>query len=108
MKVYGFFILVLLVSFESYSQQTLISSTAQHSHTFSYNDSTFLLDGRPFQIISGEIHYSRVPREAWRHRMRMAKAMGINTIGTYIFWNLHEPQKGVYDFSGNNDIAEFV
>lgn len=77
-------------------------------HTFKLADSAFLLDGKPFQIISGEMHYPRVPREAWRARMKMAKAMGINTIGTYVFWNLHEPQKGKFDFSGNNDIVDFV
>jgi len=77
-------------------------------HTFTFNDSAFLLDGKPFQMISGEMHYPRIPREAWRQRMKMAKAMGINTIGTYVFWNLHEPQKGKFDFSGNNDIAAFV
>lgn len=77
-------------------------------HTFALSDSSFLLDGKPFQMISGEMHYPRVPREAWRARMKMAKAMGLNTIGTYVFWNLHEPQKGKFDFSGNNDIVEFV
>lgn len=82
-------------------------ATAQ-KHTFALGDSTFLLDNKPFQIISGEIHYPRVPREAWRQRMQMAKAMGLNTIGTYVFWNLHEPEKNKFDFSGNNDIAEFV
>lgn len=82
------------------------SSVARH--TFALGDSAFLLDGKPFQIISGELHYPRVPREAWRARMKMAKAMGLNTIGTYVFWNIHEPQKGNYDFSGNNDIAAFV
>jgi beta-galactosidase len=82
---------------------------AQRSpHTFALSDSCFLLDGKPFQMISGEMHYPRVPREAWRARMKMAKAMGLNTIGTYVFWNLHEPQKGKFDFSGNNDIVEFV
>lgn len=80
----------------------------RHRHTFSLSDSSFLLDGKPFQMISGEMHYPRIPREAWRARMKMAKAMGLNTIGTYVFWNLHEPQKGKFDFSGNNDIAEFV
>jgi len=78
------------------------------THTFTLGDSVFLLDGKPFQMISGEMHYPRVPREAWRARMKMAKAMGLNTIGTYVFWNLHEPQKGKFDFSGNNDVAEFV
>jgi beta-galactosidase len=77
-------------------------------HTFALGDEAFLLDGKPFQMISGEMHYPRVPREAWRARMKMAKAMGLNTIGTYVFWNLHEPQKGKFDFTGNNDVAEFV
>ena len=77
-------------------------------HSFALGDSVFLLDGKPFQIISGEMHYTRVPREAWRARMKMAKAMGLNTIGTYVFWNVHEPQKGIFDFRGNNDIGAFV
>jgi len=80
----------------------------QAKHTFKLGETTFLLDEKPFQIISGELHYPRVPKEAWRARMKMAKAMGLNTIGTYVFWNLHEPQKGKFDFSGNNNIAEFV
>ena len=77
-------------------------------HSFTVNDTDFLLDGKPFQIISGEMHYTRIPRAVWRQRMRMAKAMGLNTIGTYAFWNVHEPQPGQFDFSGNNDIAAFV
>jgi beta-galactosidase len=93
-------IILLLVSM-------CLHSIAQQ-HTFSLGDTAFLLDGKPFQMISGEIHYPRVPREAWRARMKMAKAMGLNTIGTYVFWNLHEPEKGQYNFSGNNDIAAFV
>jgi len=78
------------------------------SHTFVLGDSAFLLDGKPFQIISGEMHYTRIPREAWRARMKAAKAMGLNTIGTYVFWNANEPEKGKFDFTGNNDIAAFV
>jgi beta-galactosidase len=96
-------LLFVLVLFTSYC---LRAQTAKH--TFTLSDNAFLLDGKPFQIISGEMHYTRVPREAWRARMKMAKAMGLNTIGTYVFWNAHEPQKGRYDFSGNHDIAEFV
>src|SRR4051794_8107001 len=95
----------LLLLFLSLS--TLVSGQ-QTKHSFSLGDSAFLLDGKPFQMISGEIHYPRVPREAWRQRMRMAKAMGLNTVGTYVFWNVHEPQKGKFEFSGNNDIAAFV
>ncbi len=78
------------------------------SHSFALGDSAFLLDGKPLQIISGEIHYPRVHKEAWRQRLKMAKAMGLNTVSTYVFWNLHEPLKGQYDFTGNNNVAEFV
>src|SRR5579872_989907 len=86
----------------------LLTMGVHAQHSFTLSDSAFLLDGKPFVMISGEMHYPRVPREAWRARMKMAKAMGLNTIGTYVFWNVHEPQKGVFDFSGNNDVREFV
>jgi beta-galactosidase len=78
------------------------------THTFTLGTDHFLLDGKPLQMISGELHYPRIPREAWRARLKMAKAMGLNTIGTYVFWNAHEPQPGKYDFTGNNDVAAFV
>ncbi len=77
-------------------------------HTFAVQQGQFALDGKPFRIISGEMHYPRVPRAYWRDRFQMAKAMGLNTITTYVFWNLHEPRPGVYDFSGNNDVAEYI
>ncbi|HTY05659.1 MAG TPA: glycoside hydrolase family 35 protein [Gemmatimonadales bacterium] len=77
-------------------------------HTFAVGDSAFLLDGRPFQILAGEMHYPRIPREDWRQRFRMAKAMGLNTVSAYVFWNVHEPRPGVFDFAGNADVAEFV
>ncbi|MFD2873083.1 beta-galactosidase [Mucilaginibacter ximonensis] len=83
-------------------------ASAQAKHTFALGNTQFLLDGKPFQMISGEMHYPRVPREAWRARMKMAKAMGLNTIGTYVFWNVHEPEKGKFDFTGGSDVAEFV
>ena len=77
-------------------------------HTFVAGYGQFLLDGKPFQIVSGEMHYARIPRAYWRDRLRMAKAMGLNSITTYVFWNWHEAKPGFYDFSGNRDVAEFV
>lgn len=68
----------------------------------------FYLDGKPFQVISGSIHYFRVVPEYWRDRLEKLKAMGCNTVETYIAWNVHEPKKGVYDFSGRNDLVKFV
>ncbi|GFZ89858.1 glycoside hydrolase family 35 protein [Dyella caseinilytica] len=68
----------------------------------------FVFNGKPFRIIAGDMHYSRIPREYWRARLKMAKAMGLNTITTYVFWNAHEAVPGHYDFSGQNDVAEFI
>ena len=82
---------------------------AQERHRFSLGQHEFLLDGKPFQIISGEMHPARIPREYWLHRIRMAKAMGCNTIAVYVFWNYQEVAPGKWDFhSGNHDIAEFI
>lgn len=81
---------------------------AQTRHSVAFGGQEFLLDGKPFQIISGEIHPARVPREYWQHRIRMAKAMGCNTIAAYIFWNYHEAEPGVFDFeTDNRDLREF-
>ena len=87
----------------------LASETPQpQAHTFTVAGKQFVLDGKPFQIISGSMHYTRVPRAYWRQRFREARAMGLNTITAYVFWNVHEPMPGVYDFSGQNDVAEFI
>ncbi len=68
----------------------------------------FLWNGAPFQIISGEMHYARIPREDWRDRLEKARALGLNTISTYVFWNLHEPTPGRYDFAGQKDVAAYI
>ena len=81
---------------------------SQPAHHIGIDGDHFALDGKPFQIISGELHYERIPREYWRDRLKKARAMGLNTISTYVFWNLHEPKPGVYDFTGSVDVAEFV
>ena len=77
-------------------------------HSFRAEGGQFTLDGKPFRVISGEMHYPRVPREYWRARLKMARAMGLNAITTYVFWNEHEQTPGTYDFTGNNDVAEFI
>jgi len=76
-------------------------------HTFAIGTNDFLLDGRRLQIRCGEIHAARVPREYWRHRLQMARAMGLNTVCAYLFWNQIEPRPGEFDWSGQADVAEF-
>lgn len=80
---------------------------AKPVHTFAISTNDFLLDGQRLQIRCGEIHAARVPREYWRHRLQMAKAMGLNTVCAYLFWNQIEPQPGKFDWSGQADVAEF-
>ena len=80
---------------------------AEQKTTFSVKGRHFLLNGEPFVIRSGEIHYSRVPRPYWRHRLEMARAMGLNTVCLYLFWNYHEEAEGEFDFTGEKNVAEF-
>lgn len=69
----------------------------------------FMLNGKPFQIRGAEMHPQRIPREYWRHRIRTARAMGLNTIAFYVFWNDHEQPDGSFDFkTGNRDLGEFL
>jgi beta-galactosidase len=83
---------------------------APHEFSFGgYKGRKFLLDGKPFQIRSAEIHPQRVPKEYWQHRIQMAKAMGLNTIAFYVFWNDIEQADGSFDFTtGNRNISDFI
>jgi beta-galactosidase len=80
---------------------------AEATHTFAIGTNDFLIDGQRFQIRCGEIHAARVPREYWENRLQMAKAMGLNTVCAYLFWNMQEPLPGQFNWSGQADIAEF-
>ncbi|OQP61326.1 beta-galactosidase [Niastella vici] len=85
------------------------TTMAQTAHTFEVKGSQFLYDNKPVQIHSGEMHYARIPAPYWRHRLKMMKAMGLNTVATYVFWNFHNPAPGVWDFStGSHNLAEFL
>ncbi|MDE3184959.1 MAG: beta-galactosidase [Bacteroidota bacterium] len=98
-------ILVLIFMIISFLNIT----SAQSKHTFVIKDGNFLYDGKPIQIHSGEMHFARVPKAYWKQRLEMMKAMGLNTVATYVFWNYHETPPGVWDFkTGNKNIAAFI
>jgi beta-galactosidase len=87
----------------------LTTGFAQQKHSFKIEDGHFVYDGKLTAIYSGEMHYARIPKEYWKQRLQMAKAMGLNTITTYIFWNFHETSPGVWDFkTGNHNLREFI
>lgn len=83
-------------------------TTSSLHRTVTVGGGHFIIDGKPVQIISGEMHYPRIPRAYWMDRMRKAKAMGLNAVTVYAFWNVHEPRPGEWDFSGQYDIAQFI
>jgi len=106
----------LITRREAIASLAFTAAAAVTHRVFAQNGSTgfavegdhFVLKGKPIQILSGEMHYARVPRDYWGARMKMIRAMGLNTLATYVFWNVHEPRPGVYDFTDNNDLVAFI
>ena len=87
----------------------LTTNAYTQSHQFEIKDGAFMLDHQPIEIRAGELHYARVPEAYWRQRLQMMKAMGLNTVCTYVFWNYHHPSPGVWDFtSGNHNLSAFL
>ena len=76
--------------------------------TFEAGKGTFLLNGQPHVVKAAELHYPRIPRPYWDQRIKQTKALGMNTVCLYVFWNAHEPKPGEFDFTGQNDLGEFV
>ena len=89
---------------------TLCFSSCQSKapQTFEVGEGSFLLDGKPFVVKAGELHFARIPREYWEHRIEMVKAQGMNAVCLYVFWNFHEPQPGEFNFEGQADVRAFV
>ncbi len=80
---------------------------AAEPRKFEVGPDAFLLDGKPIQLISGEMHYARIPSEYWPQRLAMARAMGLNSVTIYCFWNIHEPEPGQWNFKDRGDVARF-
>ncbi|XP_039611905.1 beta-galactosidase-1-like protein [Polypterus senegalus] len=78
------------------------------SFSVDYEKDCFLKDGKPFQYVSGSIHYSRVPRFYWQDRLKKMYMAGLNSIQTYVPWNFHEPIQGIYNFKGDRDLEHFL
>ncbi|CAL1297258.1 unnamed protein product [Larinioides sclopetarius] len=86
----------------------LVKTVFSQSFTIDYERNTFLKDGKPFRYMSGSIHYFRVPNQFWYDRLYKMKMAGLNAIQTYVEWNHHEPEPGVYNFDGDYDLPKFL
>ncbi|HJD74586.1 MAG TPA: beta-galactosidase [Bacteroides reticulotermitis] len=80
----------------------------QSPKTFEIKNGHFYRNGKETPVLSGEMHYMRIPHQYWRHRLQMMKAMGLNTVATYVFWNFHEPEPDKWDFTGDKNLAEYI
>ena len=101
---------ICIISSRKKAGKSLLNSTGEvemKKGVFEIRDD-FYLDGKPFKIISGAVHYFRIVPEYWRDRLEKLKAMGANTVETYVPWNMHEPQKGKFVFEGMLDISRFI
>src|SRR5581483_10933920 len=98
-----------VIAEETAAKPSIEPSPDGRSRRFELGRKQFLLDGAPFQIRSGEMHPARIPNDYWRHRIHMAKAMGLNTIAICLMWNYFESEPGVFDFSTENrDFVRFL
>uniref|UniRef100_A0A8C1JWA4 Galactosidase, beta 1-like n=1 Tax=Cyprinus carpio TaxID=7962 RepID=A0A8C1JWA4_CYPCA len=88
----------------------ILSLVIPYSRSFSidYKNNCFQKDGKPFQYISGSIHYSRIPREYWKDRLLKMYMTGLNAIQVYVPWNFHETVQGVFNFAGDRDLEYFL
>lgn len=82
--------------------------SAEAKDSFEIGKGSFMLNGEPFVIKAAELHYPRIPRPYWDNRIKLCKALGMNAVCLYVFWNAHEPQLDNFDFTGQNDLREFV
>lgn len=87
---------------------TANTSGAKEAGKFEAGIGRFLLNGEPYTVKAAELHYPRIPRPYWDQRIKLCKALGMNTICLYTFWNAHEPKIDQFDFTGQNDLREFV
>lgn len=91
------------------SAQTVTSIVPDgKAHKFEARDHQFFIDGQPTLLVAGEMHFGRVLPEDWETRIQQARAMGLNTISLYLFWNQVEPKQGKFNFTGMTDVRRVL
>jgi beta-galactosidase len=109
MRLLRLFVILALtsISINGFSQRSKADTKASAFKSFEIGENDFILNGKPTIIRCGEMHFARIPREYWTHRLKMVKAMGLNAVCAYLFWNFHEPEPGKFNWEGIADAAEF-
>ena len=99
---------ILTLCLQATANDAMFPPLPAAANSIGWEGNYFIVNGKPTVLWSGSMHYARVPRELWRERLVEAKRSGLNTIQTYVFWNAHEPQSGVFDFSDNLDLDAWL
>lgn len=110
MNIQAYIVTLLLTAFSAIPIQSHSATTGvpRSPVDFRPGKQSFMLGGKPFVIKAAELHYPRIPRPYWEQRIQMCKALGMNTICLYVFWNVHESEPDIFDFSGQNDLRSFI
>lgn len=106
-SVWVIMLVTLAVATPVQAMEKSMTNKQAHARNFTIGPDDFLIDGKPMVIRCGEIHFARVPPEYWRHRLKTLKAMGLNTVCAYLFWNFHERECGQFTWTGEADAAAF-
>ncbi len=85
-----------------------ITASSEADPAVTFDARSLIVHGTRTLLLCGEIHYSRSTRALWPALLDRSKALGINAIATYVFWNQHEPERDVYDFAGERDLGHFL
>ncbi|XP_022069269.1 beta-galactosidase-1-like protein [Acanthochromis polyacanthus] len=101
------FLLVVVVNLGC-SSVSATGVSGKRSFSIDYKNNCFLKDGKPFQYISGSIHYSRIPQYYWKDRLLKMYITGLNAVQVYVPWNFHETVQGVHNFTGDRDLEHFL
>jgi len=96
-------------SFNASFSTPTVAATQHRRHSFTIAEDAFRLDGEQFTLLSGEIHYFRIPSHYWRDRLRRVRALGFNAVTVYVPWNFHQPESpDSFDFSGDRNLTRFL
>jgi len=101
-------LLLLVVGLAAIARMVTSVTPDYPPHKFEARDGKFFIDGKPTLLVSGEMHFGRVLPEDWDTRLKQAKAMGLNTVSLYLFWNLCEPREGEFNFTGMTDVRRML
>jgi beta-galactosidase len=107
-RIFLLLLAIVALEFPAKANDEIFPATGSAAQAITWKNGSFVVNGKPVFLASGEVHYARVPRELWRDRLWRMKMMGLNTVQTYVFWNAQEGREGEFNFSDNLDLDAWL